>query len=116
MKHYLMSMYQPDAPPPPPEVLDPIMEQLGALEQEMKDSGVWVFSGGLHPPSTATVLRAKDDEVLVVDGPFAEVKEMLGGFTIFMAEDLDAALAWGRRYAGIVGLPIEIRPFAFTDG
>jgi hypothetical protein len=49
--------------------------------------------------------------VLVTDGPFAEGKEHLGGFTILKAPDLDAALAWGRRYAQATTLPIEVRPF-----
>jgi len=49
--------------------------------------------------------------VLVTDGPFAEGKEHLGGFTIIKAPDLDVALAWGRRYALVTGLPIEVRPF-----
>src|SRR5436305_1296386 len=53
MRQYLLSIYQPDTAPPPPEVLDRIMEDVGALRREIKDSGAWVFNGGLHPPSTA---------------------------------------------------------------
>jgi hypothetical protein len=111
MKQYLISLYQPDGPPPAPEVLDKIMADVEAIRAELKDAGSWVFSGGLHSPSTATVLRPKDGDVLVTDGPFAEGKEHLGGFTILKAPDLDAALAWGRRYALATGLPIEVRPF-----
>jgi hypothetical protein len=112
MKRYLLSMYQPDGPTPPPEVLDPVMRDLNALEQEMRAAGVWVFSGGLHDPSTATVLRAQQGEVLVTDGPYVEGKEHIGGFTIIKAPDLDAALEWASRYARAVALlPIEVRPF-----
>jgi hypothetical protein len=111
MKQYLISIYQPDGDPPSPEVLQPIMEQLAAMRQEMEATGVWVFGAGLHQPSTATVLRAKDGDVLITDGPFAEGKEYLGGFTIIQAPDLDAAIEWGRRYAMITTLPIEVRPF-----
>jgi len=111
MKQYLISIYQPDGPPPAPEVLDKIMADIEAIRAELKDAGNWVFSGGLHAPSTATVLRPKDGDVLVTDGPFAEGKEHLGGFTIVKAPDLDAALAWGRRYAQATGLTIEVRPF-----
>jgi hypothetical protein len=112
MKRYLLSMYQPDGPAPPPEVLDPVMRDLNALEQQMKAAGVWVFSGGLHDPSTATVLRAQQGEVLVTDGPYVEGKEHIGGFTIIKAPDLDAALEWASRYARAVALlPIEVRPF-----
>jgi hypothetical protein len=112
MKQYLLSMYQPDGDPPPPEVLEPVMRDLNALEQEMKAAGAWVFSGGLHPPSTATVLRLGGGEVLTTDGPYTEGKEHIGGFTIIRAPDLDAALEWARRYARAVAyLPIEVRPF-----
>ncbi len=115
MKHYLLSVYQPDGPPPEPAVLDPIMRDIAAVEQEMKDAGAWVFSGGLHAPSTATVVQRKDDEVLTTDGPYVEGKEHLGGFTIVQAPDLDAALEWGRKLAmAIRSLPIEVRPFQHT--
>ena len=110
MKQYLLGIYQPDGDPPPREVLEPVLRELAALTQEMKDAGVWVFAAGLHPPSTATVLLARDGETLMTDGPYAEGKEHLGGFTIIEAPDLDAALGWGRRLAEIIGLPIEVRP------
>lgn len=112
MPRYLISMYQPDGPPPPPEFLEPVMREIHAIRRELESAGQWVFAGGLHPPSTATVLKASGDDVLVTDGPFVEGKEHLGGFTIIRAPDLDDALAWGRRYARAApGLSIEVRPF-----
>jgi hypothetical protein len=113
MKLYLISIYQPgDGTPPPPEILQPVMREMGAIRQELEAAGQWVFAGGLHAPSTATVLKATGDDVLVTDGPFVEGKEHLGGFTIIKAPDLDAALAWGRRYArASPALSIEVRPF-----
>jgi hypothetical protein len=112
MKQYLISFYQPDGPPPPPEVLAPIMREMGIIRDELEAAGSWVFAGGLHPPSTATLLRAKGDDVLITDGPFVEGKEVLGGFTIIKAPDLDVALEWGRRYArAATGLTVEVRPF-----
>ncbi|GAA4445378.1 YciI family protein [Phytohabitans houttuyneae] len=112
MPQYLLSIYQPDGEAPPPEFLEPIMRELDVLNADLKAAGAWVFAAGLHDPSTATVLRATDDEVLMTDGPYLEGKEHLGGFTIIQAEDLDAALAWGRRLATIVKpLNIEVRPF-----
>ena len=110
MAQYMLSIYQPDGDPPPPEVLDPIMQNLDVLNQEMRAVGAWVFAAGLHEPSTATVLRSRDNDVLVTDGPFAEGKEHLGGFTIIEAPDLDVALEWGRKVARAVTLPIEVRP------
>jgi hypothetical protein len=111
MPQYLLSVYQPDGPTPPPEVLERISRDLEALNAELKAAGAWVFAGGLHPPGTATVVRVRDGETLVTDGPFAEGKEHVGGFTIITAPDLDAALAWARRLAGATTLPIEVRPF-----
>jgi hypothetical protein len=112
MKQYLLSVYQPaEGPIPAPEVLEGIMRNVAALREEMKTAGVWVFSGGLHAPATATVVRLKDREVLTTDGPFVEGKEYLGGFTILRANDLDSALEWGRKLARATTLPIEVRPF-----
>jgi hypothetical protein len=111
MPQYLLAMYQPATDPPPPEILDPIMRELGAINDELRAAGSWVFSGGLHAPCTATVVRAKDGDVLTTDGPFAESKEHLGGFTIVDVPDLDAALHWAGRIAQASTLPIEVRPF-----
>jgi hypothetical protein len=112
MKQYLLSIYQPDGPIPGPEVLDPIMKNLAVWNDELREAGAWVFSAGLHPPESATVLRRDGAEVLMTDGPFTEGKEHLGGFTIVRAEDLDEALGWARKLAGILApLSIEVRPF-----
>ena len=116
MRQYLLSVYQPDGPVPPPEALERISANLDALNNELREAGAWVFAGGLHPPSTATVVRVKDGEVLTTDGPFAEGKEHIGGFTIVRAPDLDAALEWGRRLAEATTLPIEVRPFQGEPG
>jgi hypothetical protein len=111
MKQYLLSIYQPDGPAPPPEVLAKVMQDVDALMQEVKAAGAWVFNGGLHSPSTATVVRLQDGEVLTTDGPFVEGKEHVGGFLIVKAPDLDSALEWGRKAARAITLPIEVRPF-----
>jgi hypothetical protein len=110
MTQYLLSVYQPDGPPPPPAMLDKIMSDLEVLNQELRAAGAWVFTVGLYPPSTATVLRAQDGDVLMTDGPFVEGKEHVGGFTVIEAPDLDAALAWAARMAQASTLPIEVRP------
>jgi hypothetical protein len=110
VKQYLLSIYQPDGDPPPPEVLEPIMRNLEAVNAELRAAGAWVFSGGLHPPSTATVVRAKDGDVLTTDGPYLEGKEHIGGFTVIQASDLDSALEWGGKLARAITLPIEVRP------
>lgn len=111
MTQYLLSIYQPDGGTPPPEVLQKVMRDVGALIEETKAAGVWVFNGGLHPPTTATVLRLTDGDILTTDGPYAEGKEHIGGFVIVKARDLDEALEWGRKLARVIPLPIEVRPF-----
>ena len=111
MSEYLLSVIHPQGPVPPREVLEPIMRQLEAVRRDMKAAGAWVFGGGLHAPSSATVVRFKDNEVLITDGPFAEGKEYLGGITIIDVPDLDAALGWAERMTRIITLPVEVRPF-----
>jgi hypothetical protein len=93
------------------EEMRELMGRIGVLEEEMKSRGAWLFSGRLHDPDTATVVRVSDGEVLTTDGPFAESKEHLGGFYIIEAEHLDAALAWASKVTGAVNAPIEVRPF-----
>jgi hypothetical protein len=112
MPQYLLSLIQPVGDPPPPDVLDPIMRDVTAVADEMRAAGAWVFAAGLHPPHTATVLQPQGGGVLVVDGPFTEGKEHVGGFTVIEAPDLDAALEWGRKLARATTLPVEVRPVA----
>ena len=116
MTRYLLSLYQPDGPPPPDIDLEAVMKEVDALIEETKSAGVWVFNGGLHPPDTATVVTARGDDVLVTDGPYLEGKEHIGGFLVIEARDLDAALEWGRKTARVVRLPIEVRPFQDAGG
>lgn len=111
MKTYLLTVVQPEGPVPPAPQLEKIMRDVDAINAELRAAGAWVFSGGLHAPSTATMLRPQGDDLLVTDGPFAEGKEHVGGLSIIRAEDLDAALEWGRRLARATTLPIEVRPF-----
>lgn len=111
MRQYLLSIYQPDSGTPPPEVLEKVMREVDALIAETKAAGVWVFNGGLYPPSTATVVRLQGADFLTTDGPYTEGKEHIGGFLIIRAPDLDAALQWARKTARAITLPIEVRPF-----
>ena len=87
------------------------MQDVAALNDELQAAGTWVFAGGLHPSSTATVVRADGGEVLITDGPFAEGKEHVGGFWVIKAADLDAALEWARKATLACTAPVEVRPF-----
>ncbi|MFF4774289.1 YciI family protein [Microtetraspora fusca] len=114
MVQYLLNVYQPDAELPAPE-LARVMERVTAWDKEVKNAGAWVFTGGLHHASTATVVRAKDGDALLTDGPFVEGKEHIGGFTVIRATDLDAAVEWARKLSEAAGLPIEVRPMQTVD-
>lgn len=113
MTRYMLSVVTPTegAQPPTPEEMAAIAARIEAVQTRVREAGAWVFAGGLDAPSTATVLRPQEGDVLVVDGPFAEGKEYVGGFSVVDAPDLDEALRWGREYVGAIGLPIEVRPF-----
>jgi hypothetical protein len=115
MPHYLLNVIQPDGEPPEPAVLEPIMADLRALHQEIEAAGQWVFTSHLHPASAATVVRHRDGETLLTDGPFAEANEHIGGFTVVDVPDLDAALAWAAGMAKASTLPIEVRPMAGNE-
>jgi hypothetical protein len=112
MKQYMLSVYHAEGPDyaPAPEQIEQIMRDVDALNEELRSSGAWVFAGGLHPSSTATVVRGDGDEVLTTDGPFVEGKEHIGGFWVIKAGDLDAALEWGRKATRACQTPIEVRP------
>ncbi|MEV0565849.1 YciI family protein [Dactylosporangium sp. NPDC049742] len=108
MRQYLLSVIEPsEGEPPSPAEMAAIDADVTAFDREVREAGVWVFSGGLLPPSTATVLRPG----FVSDGPFAEGKEHLGGFCVIAVEDRAAALAWADRLMRASRLPIEVRPF-----
>ncbi len=115
MTQYLLSVVTPTeaSQPPSPDELAAIGTRVEAVQNRIREAGAWVFAGGLAAPSSATVLRPKGEEILLVDGPFAEGKEYLGGFSVIEVPDLDAALEWGREYTRAIGLPIEVRPFAW---
>lgn len=86
--------------------------QVGRFNEELQAAGAWVFADGLEPASTATVVRpAGAGDTTLTDGPYAESKEVMGGFWIIEADDLDAALDWARRGALACEGPVEVRPF-----
>ena len=112
MPQYLLSVHlDPDSTPPPPEFMQQMYKTVDVFNGELQAADAWVFAGGLHPPSTATVVRVQDGEVLTTDGPYAETKEQLGGFWIIKAPDFDAALEWSAKAAAACGGPVEVRPF-----
>lgn len=113
MTQYLLSVYGDEAAnaATAPEDMERMYAQVGAFNTEVQEAGAWVFAGGLHPSSTATVVRATGGEVVTTDGPYVETKEVLGGFWIIEVPDLDAALEWARKGSAACEGPVEVRPF-----
>ncbi|HXP18786.1 MAG TPA: YciI family protein [Streptosporangiaceae bacterium] len=112
MKQYLLAVHMVDGEPAPSEAqMQQAYQAVGVFNAELRSVGAWVFAGGLHPPSTATVVRAQGGRVVTTDGPFAETKEQLGGFWVIKAADLDAALDWAAKGSAACGGPVEVRPF-----
>ena len=112
MTQYLLAVHSVEGEPmPSPEQMQQAYKDVDALNSELQSSGVWVFAGGLQPPSSATVVRAQGGQVVTTDGPFAETKEQLGGFWIIDVADLDAALEWAHRATVACAAPVEVRPF-----
>jgi hypothetical protein len=112
MTQYLLSVHMVEGQEPPsPEAQQKAFDDVDRFNAKVMEQGAWVFGGGLHPPDTATVVRAGGGDVLVTDGPFAEAKEQLGGFWIITAPDLDAALDWAAQASVACAQPVEVRPF-----
>ncbi|HUO32616.1 MAG TPA: YciI family protein [Bryobacteraceae bacterium] len=81
--------------------------------KQLRESGKFLAGAPLHPTSTATTIRNHEGQRLVTDGPYAETREQLGGYTLIDAKDLDEAIAIAWGFAGNSGLAtIEIRPVA----
>jgi hypothetical protein len=77
---------------------------------EMERRGIWRDSVGLRPPADATTVRVRDDDVLLSDGPFAETKDQIGGFSVVECADLDEAIEVAAKHPWAEIGQIEIRP------
>jgi len=112
MTQYLMSVHMVEGQEAPaPDEMKKMYRDVDVFNKKLQDQGAWVFAGGLHPATTATVVQVKDGEVVTTDGPFAEAKEQLGGFWVIEAPDLDAALALAAEGSRACQAPVEVRPF-----
>jgi hypothetical protein len=101
-----------------PQNYDPSLEgeamirDIGALNEEMDAAGARFFAGGLESANRAKSLRKQSDgSVSVIDGPYLEAKEYIGGFWILECADMDEALAWGRKAVVVCRAPVEVRAF-----
>lgn len=86
----------------------------GGWTEEMQRRGVLQIGAGLRPPTDATTVRARDNGVLLSDGPFAETKEQIGGFYLIECADLDEAIDVASQHPAAGYGSIEIRPLRPT--
>ncbi len=114
---YMLLIHQGTTPTPPSEEWERLSDdEKGAIYAAYKAIGETPgVSPGQHlqPPETATTVRVENGETLITDGPFAELKEAIGGWLVFEADDLDAAIELAARIpAARLGGAIEVRPLA----
>lgn len=117
MSQYLVAIHFPDNLDPK-FFEDPQMHrEIDLLNQEMVAAGVRLFAGGLKPIVDAKSLKAKSvraksqEEVLLMDGPYLETKEHIGGFWILDCKSDEDALMWGRKAVVACRANVEVRPF-----
>jgi hypothetical protein len=112
MPKYLLSVWsREDDPMPPDDEVQAMFAAVNRFNEEVQAEGAWVFAGGLHPASTATVVDGRGGDVVTTDGPYAESKEQMGGFWVLEAPDLDAAIDLARRGSAACNGKVEVRPF-----
>jgi hypothetical protein len=93
-------------------------EEMAAYNQfnaDAQEAGVYIAGDALQPSATATSVRVRDGDVLTTDGPFAETKEVLGGYYMVECGDLDEAVTWASRIPGAQRGTIEVRPIMEFD-
>ena len=110
---YMLLIYNPaDAKPLSDEDLDAMHAEFSQYTQRLRESGAFIGGDPLQPVHTATTVRGQDGETVTSDGPFAETKEVLGGYYKIEADTLDEAIAWASQIPSIrwAGDSVEVRP------
>ena len=111
MTQYMLSVYMEEGFTATEDETAQMYQDVDAFNQKIKANGQWVFGGGLHPQETATVVRENNGQVVTTDGPYAEVREALGGFWVIDVPDLDAALKLASEATVACRGAVEVRPF-----
>ncbi|MEM7096025.1 MAG: YciI family protein [Actinomycetota bacterium] len=110
---YLLLLYANEGAEP--EMTEEEMGKWFQFSSELEAAGAMLGGEALQPVSTATSIQVRDDATLTTDGPFAETKEVLGGFYLIDVEDLDAARHWAAKVPSAVYGTVEIRPIMSFD-
>ena len=115
MPQYMLLIYSPTEGGPSPEEAQAELPRWFEYTQQLQESGAMVAGDALQPVDTATTVRVRDGERLTSDGPFAETKEVLGGYYVIDVPDLDAALAWAEKIPNVGYGSVEVRPVMVFD-
>ena len=110
MQYALLIYTEEPTEAPTDEAIAAEMEAYNGFTRHVAERGAMKAGEALHPASTATTVRVRDGQTITTDGPFAETKEVLGGFYIVEAADLDEAIDYAARIPGAARGSIEIRP------
>jgi hypothetical protein len=116
MPQYILLINEPTEGGLPPSEQEAQMQRWGEYSQSLAESGAMVGGDRLRPADTATTLRVREGETLLTDGPFAETKEVLGGYFIIDVPDLDTAIKWAGRMPHVSYGSVEVRPIWPTRG
>ena len=116
MTHYLLSVHGPAEGGEfgnygSKEEMEEAFAETGRFNDKLHDAGYWVFAGGLQPATTATVVDGQGEAPLITDGPYLETKEVIGGFWVIDAPDLDVALKLAAEGSKACRGKVEVRPF-----
>src|ERR1700709_2241239 len=116
MTHYLLSVHGPVDMGEfgnygSKEEMEKAVAAPDAFNNTLRADGYWVFAGGLAPASTATVVDGQGETPVLTDGPYLETKEVIGGFWVIEAPDLDVALKLAAEGSKACGGKVEVRPF-----
>jgi hypothetical protein len=93
-----------------------VLSDFPTVVRTMREAGVYLGSGRLMAAGSATTVRVRDGETLLTDGPFAEIKEHLGGYFVLECADLDEAVRWAATVPGARVGAIEVRPLEVAMG
>ncbi len=116
MTHYLMAVHGPAEMEEygnygSKEEMEKAFARTDAFNEQLRADGHWVFAGGLQSASTATVVDGQGETPVMTDGPYLETKELLAGFWVIEAPDLDVALKLAAAGSKACGGVVEVRPF-----
>jgi hypothetical protein len=115
MAQYILLIYAPTEGGPSPEEMEAEMGRWWEYTQALRDAGVMLAGEALQGSETATTVRVRDGQRLTSDGPFAETKEVLGGYYVIDVPDLDAALEWAETIPSVGYGSVEVRPVMVFD-